>query len=220
MFRQTDPRLRRAALVFFLCMVAGYTVWWCGLNRIAYTLLYPAVSWILPILFDGYIAQVNWIDDAKFWLIQTGLEAVSSEPGRKLAVFQIEFSVNSRLLEPFPATLALLLATPDCRPRDLLIGASLFALMLLAAICGGTWHILAVIVGNQASPFYVLAPVHTLTPPWPDWLFYLSGIGFNYWMVMPFLAPPLIWVILFKSRLPILISQVVADKPDQCAIQD
>lgn len=194
--------LPKICLHFVIYVTIGYFAWWSGGDKIIYALLYRTAALVLPTVFDGNIADVRYMGDGAAWFVQTGL----GHSSRHLASFTIEYDSYARLLTPLPMFFAMLLALPWRRPLDVVAGLLLYMLSFLLALCGGTWHLLALMLTEgQHSIFGVVAPIQIQAPPWPEWVFHLSSLGFLFWLIMPYPIAPMICIILFRRQLGALI---------------
>lgn len=187
------PFLLRAALLLPLAFVFWH---WARLPVLGAFQGLADALW--PSLFPHGLAWVEATGDAG-WVVHTGWP-VSPAAGQRLLVV-LELRTLARLVAGFPLLLALGLATPGFKWRQLALGVALLAAISWVALTCYAWHVLAVASGTRVS--FVddsLRPLHAIAlAPYPAWQYYLSGyLMYLAVLIIPFVTPLVLWAWLFR----------------------
>jgi hypothetical protein len=150
----------------------------------------------LPHWVLGDVREIFWLGNQN-WKVRTQLMIVNS--AEILVVFVVKQELMHLVLG-FPLLWALLLATVGPKKLRLALGTLLLTVVSLLGVAAHIWVLLVTVINHRASEI-----VSNLAPPtftvmataYPDWLFHLSSFAyFLAVIVVPLLAPVLIWILL------------------------
>lgn len=181
--------------------------WWLGLSEWALRGMSVVAAMALPEIFHHSVGQIVRQENQS-WTVITRLVIEHSDPS-SLVVMEIAKQKLLHMIFGFPLLWGLLLATPGKRVRRVAGGTLLLVAVSLLGIATDLWASLAVIVNHQASFIdegVVPPPFRVSAPPYPQWLFYLSSFArYLSILIVPMIAPVLIWVILCPRHITRLL---------------
>lgn len=206
----SDPAYR-VALRLAVCLPVAYALW-LGLAQLpALNSLWVLAELVWPKVFHGGLLRIDPLDAG--WRIHTGWPLVPGADGRRNAlILLIDQASLRRMVSGFPLLLALLLATYKPTLRLVLGGLSALWIVSWLTITAYAWHRLAIASGLPASfvdPSFSPPPFRLTIQPYPLWEYYLSGyLMYLALLVVPFIAPIVIWAALCQARLRITIGHL------------
>jgi hypothetical protein len=172
--------------------------WWLGLAEGVLHGLSILVARSLPVFFHQDVSEIVRQENQS-WLVLTTLVIEHSDPS-SLVVMVISKEKLLHMIFGFPFLWGLLLATQGKRARRIIWGTLLLIAISLIGIATDLWASLAVIINHQASFIdegVVPPPFRVSVPPYPQWLLHLSSFArYLSILIVPMIAPVLIWVIL------------------------
>lgn len=170
--------------------------WWLGGSDWYLRLLSVLADATLPHWILSDVQEIAWWSEAK-WKVRTQLMLVNSP--ESLVVYLTKDRLAHMVLG-FPLLWTLLLATAGPKKARLVLGTLLLTILSLQEVAAHLWAYLAVVRNHRASVIdeSLVPPAFMVTAAaYPDWLFHLSS--FAYYLaaiVVPLIAPVLIWVVL------------------------
>jgi hypothetical protein len=170
--------------------------WWLGAADWYLRFLSVLADATLPHWVFGDVQEVLWWSERK-WKVSTQLRIVNSP--ESLVIFLTKDRL-AHLVLGFPLLWALLLATAGPKKSRLVLGTLFLTILSLLGVAAHIWAFLAVVLNHRASVIdeNLVPPAFTvMATAYPDWLFHLSS--FAYYLaaiVVPLIAPVLIWVLL------------------------
>lgn len=177
--------------------------WWLGLAEAVLHGLSILAAMSLPMLFHQGVSEIVRQENQS-WMVLTKLVIEHSDPS-SLVVMVVSKEKLLHMIFGFPFLWGLLLATPGKRARRIIWGTLLLVAISFLGIAIDLWASLAVIINHQASFIdegVVPPPFRVSVPPYPQWLLHLSSFArYLSILIVPMIAPVLIWVILCTRRI-------------------
>lgn len=184
--------VRLALWLLSLCVLW----WWLGGSDWYLRMLSLLADATLPHWVFDDVQEIVWWGNQN-WQVRTQLRIVNTP--ESLVVFLTKDRLTHIVLG-FPLLWALLLATTGPKKLRLVLGTLLLTVLSLLGVAAHLWAYLAVVLNHRASVIdeNLVPPAFTvMATAYPDWLFHLSS--FAYYLaaiVVPLIAPVLIWVLL------------------------
>ena len=183
--------------------------WWLGLTEEVLHGLSILAAMSLPVLFNQSISEILRQENQS-WMVLTKLVIEHSDPS-SLVVMVVSKEKLLHMIFGFPFLWGILLATPGKRARRIIWGTLLLVAISLIGIATDLWASLAVIINHQASFIdedVVPPPFRVSASPYPQWLLHLSSFArYLSILIVPMIAPVLIWAILCpRSIIRLLMS--------------
>lgn len=181
--------------------------WWLGLAEGVLHGLSILAAMSLPMLFHQIVSEIVRQENQS-WMVLTKLVIEHSDPS-SLVVMVISKEKLLHMIFGFPFLWGLLLATQGKRVRRIIWGTLLLIAISLIGIATDLWASLAVIINHQVSFIdegVVPPPFQVSVPPYPEWLLHLSSFArYLSILIVPMIAPVLIWVILCPRNITRLL---------------
>ncbi len=191
------PRFFGDILVF---MPLSLVIWWFAARFLLIILIEPGLRLSTEWLMADKLVELSSIGVA--WVFKTTLSPIN-EP-MVLAGFLVP---NTRFTVVFPLFWGLVLATPRIQTlKQLALGTLILLVVSLPMVLMYTQFKLGLLINHQAALTEIPHGPYLLTLPYPDYLYYLMGIGRQLsLLVLPTLAPLLLWGLLNQGFIRRLI---------------
>ena len=201
------PRFLRDILLF---MPLTLVIWWFGARFFLIILLEPGLRLSTEWLMADKLVELTATGEA--WVFKTAFSPINKP--MELAWFLIP---STRFTLVFPLFWGLALATPSIRTlRQLILGTLILFAVSLLMVLMYTQFKLGLLINHQAAFTHIPRDPYLLVLPYPDYLYYLMGVGRQLsFLILPTLAPLLLWGLLNQGFIRRLIVSGIMrrDKP-------